>query len=209
VTAEGRTVEQISEAVELHPNTVRVHLEVLVASGAVVRASEESLRRGRPRQLFRRVGIQDSPFKALATALAAQLTTAQSEELAYQAAETWTHALEPIPKAENIDDAVAFATQALNRLGFDATTSAIGDAISVRSCPYAQMVEEHPVICDIHAALVGRVLRETGQPVALESMEVWTRPGQCVARLHRADFGPSRTILGNHGNTTQSKEGER
>lgn len=204
VTAEGQTVEQIASAVGLHANTVRTHLDVLVASGAVVRASQPSVGRGRPRQLFRRVGIQDSPFRALATALAAQLTQAQSAELAEQAAVTWSHALDPIPKAESIDDAITFATHALNRLGFDATLSAVGDAISVRSCPYAQMVDEHPVICDIHAALVGRVFKETGQPVSLESMEVWTRPGQCVARLRRGDFDPSRTILGNHDDTART-----
>lgn len=199
VTDAGRTVEQIAAEVGLHANTVRAHLDVLVAGGSVTRASEPSTGRGRPRQLFRRVSLHDSPFRALANALASQLTRAESLELATSAADTWARVLHPIPAAETIDEAVAIATNALNRLGFDATTGAVGDAISVRACPYAQMVAEHPVICDIHSALVERVLRETGQPVSLASMEVWTRPDQCVARLRRADFQPSRSIVGNHG----------
>lgn len=208
VTDAGRTVEEISAEVGLHSNTVRTHLEVLVAAGSVVRANEATAKRGRPRQIYRRVALADSPFRALATALAAQLTQAESQKLADQAARTWSQVLEPIPKVSSIDAAVEFATDALNRLGFDARQSAVGDAISVRSCPYAQMVDQHPVICDIHAALVGRVLRETGQDVSLASMEVWTRPDQCVARLRRGDFLPSRTIVGNHGGA-RDQEGER
>ena len=73
------------------------------------------------------------------------------------------------------DEAVAETTDALNRLGFNATASPVGDAISVTDCPYAELVDDNPVICDIHTALVVRLLDQTGQPVTLESMDVWAR----------------------------------
>ena len=63
-------------------------------------------------------------------------------------------------------------------------------------CPYASLVQEHPVICDIHARALEQVLAGTGQPVELESMDVFPRPGVCVAHLRRGDVEPGRVIAG-------------
>ena len=86
------------------------------------------------------------------------------------------------------------AADALNRLGFEADISPVGDAISVRECPYAALVSENPVICDIHAALIDSLLEQTGQPVRLKTLQVWTRPDMCVATLTRPDLEPERVI---------------
>ena len=81
------------------------------------------------------------------------------------AAERWAQALPDLPVAFSPDEAVAETTDALNRLGFNAIASPVGDAISVTGCPYADLVDDNPVICDIHTALVVRLLDQTGQPV--------------------------------------------
>ena len=62
------------------------------------------------------------------------------------------------------------------------------------ACPYAELVHEHPVICDIHAELLGEVLARTAQPVTLASLDVFPRPGLCVAHLHRPDVDPEWTV---------------
>ncbi len=89
-----------------------------------------------------------------------------------------------------MDAAVDTATEALTDFGFDAVRNPVGDEITLRNCPYAALVAEHPVICDIHAELLRQVLARTGQPVTLGRMDVLPRPGLCVAHLDRADVTP-------------------
>jgi hypothetical protein len=63
------------------------------------------------------------------------------------------------------------------------------------------------VICDIHTALLSRLLAQTGQDVTVEAMDVWARPGMCVARLRRPDLVPSRTITTDERGVLTSLEG--
>ncbi len=195
------TVEMIVAATGLHANTVRGHLDVLLAGDVITREPAESPGRGRPRWLYRAAFPKASPFQFLAHALTVQLARADSAEFADDAAERWSKALPDLPVAFSPDEAVAEATDALNRLGFNATASPVGDAISVTGCPYAALVDDNPVICDIHTALVVRLLDQTGQPVTLDSMDIWARKGMCVARLKRPDIAPSRVITTNERGT--------
>jgi len=195
--AEPLTVEMIADATGLHANTVRGHLDVLLAGDVISREPADSLGRGRPRWLYRAASPKASPFQFLAQALTVQLARADSAEFADDAAERWSKALPDLPVAFSPDEAVAETTDALNRLGFHATASPVGDAISVTACPYAALVDDNPVICDIHTALVVRLLDQTGQPVTLDSMDIWARKGMCVARLKRPDIAPSRVISTN------------
>jgi predicted ArsR family transcriptional regulator len=200
-SAEPMTVQMIVEATGLHANTVRGHLDVLLAGDLVSREPAESPGRGRPKWLYRAVTPKASPFQFLAQALTVQLARADSAEFADEAAERWSHALPDLPVAHSPDEAVSETTDALNRLGFNATASPVGDAISVTQCPYAALVDDNPVICDIHTALVVRLLDQTGQPVTLDSMDIWARKGMCVARLKRPDIAPSRVISTNERGT--------
>ena len=194
---EPMTVQMIVEATGLHANTVRGHLDVLLAGDLISREPAESPGRGRPKWLYRAVTPKASPFQFLAQALTVQLARADSAEFADEAAERWSHALPDLPVAEAPDESDSETPDALNRLGFHATASPVGDAISVTECPYAALVDDNPVICDIHTALVVRLLDQTGQPVTLDSMDIWARRGMCVARLNRPDIAPSRVITTN------------
>jgi len=92
-------------------------------------------------------------------------------------------------------DATVFeAAQALGRLGFEVSVTPVGDRIDLAGCPYADLVAERPVICEIHASLLQQLLDDSGQQVALASLDVWSRPGVCTAHLRRADARPHRTI---------------
>ena len=188
------TVEELRVITGLHPNTLRGHLDVLLASGEVTRTVAESEGRGRPKWIYTAARKAASPFQFLAEALTSLLERSADPQIAESAAESWAHAIPDLPVADSPDEAVAEAVDALNRLGFTAEASPVGDSIAVTNCPYAALVDEHPVICDIHAAMVGRLLVQTGQPVSVESLELWTRPDMCVARLRRPDLTPTRTI---------------
>ncbi len=188
------SVETITELTGLHANTVRGHLDVLLAREAVAREPADAQGRGRPRWLYRPGDPRRSPYQSLAEALTVQLGRVNDPAMAEEAAARWAQALPPLPDATSPDEAVQETAAALERLGFGVAVSGAGDAIELTGCPYAAIVEDNPVVCDIHAALVVRLLDQTGQPVSMESMEVWTRPGLCVARLGRPDIRPDRSI---------------
>lgn len=200
-SVEPLSVEQLSERTGLHPNTLRGHLGVLLAAGQVTRESADAKGRGRPRWLYRTASPQATPFQFLAEALIEQLADTDAGDLASSAAERWARVLPSLPKAHSPDEAVEEATDALNRLGFKAMASPLGDSISVTSCPYGELVTENPVICDIHTALVIRLLEQTGQEVSLDAMDVIAPRGICVARLRRPDVEPTRRITADDGDS--------
>lgn len=193
------SVEALCTATGLHANTVRGHLEVLVASGDVARTQADSRRRGRPPWLYHATKHQHAAAEALRSTLAAQLAEVPEgdEVFIVEAAQRWAESVAPTPsprKATSPEEAVALAATALSEVGFDAEVSPLGDTITLHACPYASLVADHPVICDIHTALLGDLLEQTGQDVRVTEMQVWATPTACLARLARPDLAPRRVI---------------
>jgi predicted ArsR family transcriptional regulator len=140
------TVEEIHEATGLHANTVRTHIAVLLAAGSISREPAGASGRGRPRWLYRSARRVGSPFQFLAEALTSQLANTADPALAESAADRWASAIPALPIAGSPDEAVDEAVGALNRLGFHAVASPVGDAIAVTACPYAALVDDNPLI---------------------------------------------------------------
>lgn len=192
------SLEDISRATTLHVNTIRTHLDMLRAAGRVERTRGASDGRGRPRWLY--APVSDDVYHQLAHDLSEALTAAEDPATAEEAASRWRLADDvTLPQATTPDEAVAVAAEALQRLGFDVATSPVGDAVYLGNCPYAALVSEHPVICDIHAKALEQVLADTGQDVELESLDVFPRPGVCVAHLRRKDVEPAWIVRGTSG----------
>jgi predicted ArsR family transcriptional regulator len=185
-------VEEIAEAVGLHPNTVRGHLDALLAAGRITRTADQRSTRGRPHWLYS--ATTSTTIRELARALDAELDRASATDLARLAAATWAEAGPDVAPASSVDEAVDRATETLTGFGFDAVRNPVGDQITLRACPYAELVHEHPVICDIHAELLGEVLARTEQPVTVAGLDVFPRPGLCVARLRRPDAEPEWVV---------------
>lgn len=192
-------IEDLCQATGLHANTVRGHLDVLVASGEVSRSRAAAEGRGRPPWLYS--ASQPSPTMAdeLRLMLRAQLDAGQGNEEAFiaDAAERWAEAMGPDFSPREVAtaaEAVAAAAEALTKVGFSAEVSPLGESIALHSCPYAALVADHPVICDIHTALLSDLLRRTDQGVQVERMEVWATPTACLARLSRPDLIPERVV---------------
>lgn len=185
-------VEDIAEAVGLHANTVRGHLDTLLASGRIQRTADQRSTRGRPHWLY--AATSSATVRELSRALERELESASASDVARLAAATWAEIGPDVRSAATPDDAVDRATEALTEFGFDAVRNTVGDEITLRACPYADLVREHPVICDIHAQLLGEVLRRTEQPVHVASLDVFPRPGLCVAHLRRPDAEPEWVV---------------
>ncbi len=191
------SVEDISQLTNLHVNTIRTHLDVLRAAGRVERTRESINGRGRPKWLYAATTEEQDAYFRLADLLGETLDQTRREGLAEEAATRWRSSGAVINEpAASPDEALAVAADALSRLGFDVEVSPVGDAVYLGNCPYASLVHEHPVICDIHARALEQVLDATGQDISLESMDVFPRPGVCVAHLRRRDTTPDWTVPG-------------
>lgn len=185
-------VEDIAEHVGLHPNTVRGHLDLLLAAGHISRIPDRRTTRGRPHYLYS--AESSDTVRELARALEDELELASASEVARRAAAVWAAAGPDVAPASSPDEAVDVATDVLSTLGFDAVRNPVGDQITLRTCPYLDLVRDHPVICTIHAELLSEILTRTGQPVTVDALDVFPRPGLCVARLHRPDAEPEWSV---------------
>ncbi len=195
-SAQPMSIDQIAEATGLHPNTLRPHLDALLAEGTVSRAQGARPGPGRRPWLYSSAETSlERDRRMLAAGLLEQLEQADVPALAAQAAQRWAdhpeHRVEP---AHSVDEAVANAAVAMSDMGFEVTVAPAGDRIDLGDCPYRDLVAQRPVICDIHAALLQRLLESSGQPVSLDRLDVWSGPGICTAHLRRADRQPARTI---------------
>lgn len=188
------SIEELAVASGLHANTVRAHLDVLVAGGHILRTQGQPHGRGRPPLFFRATTDARAPYDELSRVLRESLGAANAPNLARRTAERWAESLEPQPVASTPDEAVDHAVESLHAVGFTAEASPLKDSITIGACPFADLVEEHPIICAIHTELLSTVLSASGQEVEVEAMDVWVRPTLCRARLTRPDMTPARTI---------------
>lgn len=194
--SEPLTVEALCGRTALHTNTVRGHLEVLLAGNFVTRERGPAKGRGRPPWLYSAVRSQDpETLDELKDAIRADLAEADDATIAEEAAARWAdiEMMSSDAQIRSNADSVAAATVALSQAGFHAAESPSGDRIEITHCPYVDFVSEHPVICEIHTALLTEVLDRAGQEVTLGRMDIWT-PGTCTAHLNRNDLSPGRTI---------------
>ena len=105
--------------------------------------------------------------------------TDSSDAFIRDAAHRWADAVDPADRgqpAADVQQAVDRAVDALTEVGFDAQLSPIGDTITLRACPYASLVRDHPVICRIHTALLQDLFDRSGQQVSVTEMQVGRRP---------------------------------
>lgn len=196
----GRPVSAAELAcdVDLHPNTVRGHLELLTALGYATRVAEERTTRGRPRVLYCAVrqsqaGAED--ICRLATVLAIETVRlgAADQASAPGAGRQWAASLARqgrIQPCEDADDALEQAAELYAELGFGVATEPLGDRLYLTRCPYADQIEDFPGICEVHCALLCGVFAETGEHATLAEMLVGVRPGLCVALLKRTSASP-------------------
>lgn len=189
-------VDQLCAETGLHANTVRGHLEVLLAAGEVHRhPAAKKGGRGRPPWLYSAGPGQESAYTELTHTLIQELGVDADAQLITEAATRWAGVVDRRAPAESPDEAVQQAADALSRLGFDATVSPIGDEIVLNTCPYISLVEDQPVICDIHAAMLDELLKRSEQDVSVSELQVFPRTGMCRARLSRPDLEPVRAIV--------------
>ncbi|HEX6762791.1 MAG TPA: helix-turn-helix domain-containing protein [Gaiellaceae bacterium] len=188
---------ELADRVDLHVNTVRVHVNALADAGLVSSETLPPQGRGRPRVAYRATAAAAEEggrrYRLLAeilTALVARFGPEAGEQLE-EIGEAWGHYLvdSPPPYAELSDpEAVERLTGLLAEIGFrpELEQRARGRRILMRPCPFLELARSHQeVICPIHLGLMRGALSELGAKTRATRLEPFVEPDLCVAHLAR------------------------
>jgi predicted ArsR family transcriptional regulator len=178
------TLAEVMELTGLHRNTLRGHLDALLAAERVTRVPRPTGRRGRPAWAY----LARAPeYAALAHALAAALEQAGEPgspgDAAARGGREWGRRvraqLEVDPDADETDEAArARLLLALEHTGFAPEVD--GETIRLTQCPLLGAAHSHgEVVCGAHLGLIEGVLGTAGGVTLLPFAE----PGACHVTL--------------------------
>jgi predicted ArsR family transcriptional regulator len=187
------TLSALSEATGLHSNTLREHLDALMAHGIVRRSSAAPTGRGRPAGLYEAV---DDPVPArvmeyagLASALAGVIAAGSRDPAsdATAAGERWGADLARTAGAPRRAGAQAARTHLvalLDDLGFAPEPDARAKDTRLTRCPLLRAAREHPdIVCAVHLGIVRGALDEWGSARHDVSLHPFSEPGACLLSM--------------------------
>lgn len=203
-------VQEITEQVDLHPNTARFHLDGLVDAGLAERHAEERSQPGRPRMVYAAMTADVSGGQRSYRLLAQMLTSLVADTLpepgraAEAAGEVWGRYLAERPApSERVDagEGMRRLSMVLAEAGFapDVVADDERPVISLRHCPFREVAEQQQdVVCSLHLGLMRGVLAEVRAPLEADRLEPLVEPSLCVAHLapirrRKNDAGARRT----------------
>lgn len=192
-------VQDLAERVGLHANTVRFHLDRLVAEGLVLRHVQDRTEPGRPRLAFTAAARPDAQrdqrsYRLLAEILASFVAGAVPDPAAAatEAGRTWGHYLSERPapyRRTSEEDAVPELLRILNEVGFapELSQDDAHGTVLLRHCPFLEVAEAHrEVVCSVHLGLMQGALAEMRAPITADRLEPFVEPSLCVAHLAKA-----------------------
>ncbi|MDP9883502.1 putative ArsR family transcriptional regulator [Sinomonas atrocyanea] len=196
------TVDELAGETAQHPNTVREHLEALVAAGlleAAAGATAGEGRRGRPAKRYRPAELPpEAPgYAALAGVLAAEVARLAPDPAAAgaEAGRSWARrALAPPAGPVSAEDARRRVLAELDGLGFaiepapapgaPAGAPSSQERVRLVACPLLAAARDEPrVVCSVHAGLVDESLLLLGQPGLRARLEPFAEPGACLLTI--------------------------
>lgn len=149
------SIAAIAGKLGVHPNTVRFHLDNLVADGQVERVEPGRGRPGRPPLMFRAVRRTDSTgtrrYRLLAEILASGLAAERdSRAMALSAGRAWGRQLEAPPAGADTEETIDHLVAVLDDLGFAPERRASNgrQQVGLRHCPFLELAETQAgVVC--------------------------------------------------------------
>lgn len=157
---------EIAEALDLHPNTVRPHLERMREVGLLDVDTDRQGLVGRPQHRYSvsaeapSLGLEPSSFRLLAqlvAGVAARAGLAPDEV----AAVGRTHGA----SLGVTGDCVSVLEARLAELGFDPATATDGSAVTVAftRCPFRELADAYPeIVCHLHRGIVEGIVDHAG-----------------------------------------------
>jgi predicted ArsR family transcriptional regulator len=189
-------IDDLAAALDLHPSTVRGHLQQLCDAGFVRVTTDRNGRPGRPRVLYGptakgRMGTAGClGYRTLAYVLTAYLDREARDPAATgeRAGVAWAGHLtghEPDVRRSQAQ-ALDRCGEILESVGFttDLDTSGKEPIVLQRTCPFAGVVESHAeVVCGLHRGLLQGVLDGVGAHFEVGELRMATQGQACVVRL--------------------------
>jgi len=202
-------VAAVAERMGVHPNTVRFHLDALVAEGLVESGTEAPSGPGRPRTAYSaRPGMDrggERGYPLLARMLLSRWASADPAEARAEAVETgraWGRFLvDPLPPFERptAERSAARLVGLLDDMGFaprpEGAPGPDGPParIRLRHCPFLELAEEYGrLVCPLHLGLMQGALTGLGAPLTVTGLEPFAEPDSCLAHLGGATAAEQR-----------------
>ncbi|MDO4665717.1 MAG: hypothetical protein Q4A71_05895 [Actinomycetaceae bacterium] len=163
--AEPPSIAQISQAMGAHSNTIREHVEQLVAESLVVARTKKPRGRGRPATVYRVVvpawEILAGEYLGLIEALVScfDMDDPQYYAHCYDVGRSWAGRMLTRSYVDSSDGTIGVedAANLLSVLGFDATFA--DNCIDLRACPLIHDGDLPPrAVCAIHKGLIDTLL---------------------------------------------------
>jgi predicted ArsR family transcriptional regulator len=164
-----RTTAEIADALDLHPNTAREHLERMRELRLLAVETESQGSVGRPQHRYSlaadapSLGLEPPVYKMIASMLAdvAALGAPDVEDVA---AMGWDQGRQAARRTTAKTCVEALST-VLDELGFDPATGVEGSEASIAfaHCPFRELAELYPdIVCNLHRGLVEGFVEEFG-----------------------------------------------
>jgi predicted ArsR family transcriptional regulator len=183
------TVAGLAADMGVHLNTVREHLEALVARGLATR--ERAAAKGRGRPAWRYAAADDHPepdprvrdYAGLAAALAGHLARTSRNPNGDGLAAGWAWGQSLVsgrpPGASPRHEVV----ELLEELGFAPEADDAAITVALRRCPLLDAARQYPqVVCQVHLGIVRGALEHHGGDPEPTELLPFAEPGAC--RLH-------------------------
>lgn len=184
----------ISDRIDLHPNTIRFHLDTLIRAGRVEPVGSESTRPGRPAMRYRAIKGMDpdgpTNYLLLTQILLTYLSSrdANPGQTATELGRQWGHSLVATEPGTEPTAHCAAATLAnvMGSMGFSSEPIVTHQPtqLRIRHCPFHEAVATHgTVICQLHLGLMQGVLANARAPISIGSLQPFAEPDLCIAEV--------------------------
>ena len=197
------TATELGRRLELHPNTVREHLDDLVERGLAVRAQAPVCGRGRPAWQYspaprREPDTRVRDYAGLASALAGHIARTSRDPIADALAAGRAWGTEIVAEESRGRSPARSAVEArrdvvtiLERLGFAPSADAGVNTAALRRCPLLDAAQRHTaVVCGVHLGLVQGALGAMGADSQESQLHPFSEPGACRLVLTLVDTEP-------------------
>jgi predicted ArsR family transcriptional regulator len=190
--AGGTTIVDLAEQLEVHPNTVRFHLEALIADGRVERVASDRKSQGRPPLMYRAVRGM-APGGARRYRMLAEILTfgfasePDASAKALAAGRAWADRLtRPTRAKPSVRASINRLISLLDDLGFaPQRLESDGEVqVGLRHCPFLELAADNAaVVCPIHLGLMQGALEKWEAPVTIDRLEPFVEPDLCLAHI--------------------------
>ncbi|MDT4934449.1 MAG: hypothetical protein QOK11_2341 [Pseudonocardiales bacterium] len=193
-TSKPLTINALAERLAVHPNTVRFHLDGLVAAGRVELLAGDIAGPGRPANVYRARREMDrngrTNYRLLARIMTSRLAAAERHpaKAATELGRSWGPSLIDGPPSGATSRAAPLTrlTALLEDLGFqpERIRAARAKQIRLRHCPFLDLVDEHAdIVCALHLGLMQGALSALNAQVTVDQLDRFVEPDLCVAHI--------------------------